>query len=259
MGFSDHRYSIEVKSDQAFDGSSQNGVVATGVLCRVYDAGTTTASTIYADNARTAKTNPISRSQFATDGGTIEFYSPNTSHTISVMCSDGSVGRFTVTPNTRAVSVISSGVQKLLVCQFGASDNTETDTGDDLPYKAWVQDCYIEVTAADSGETIDVGLLSTETAGDANGFLAAASVASTGIVANRTYTAGSNETYISAITYGALMGTSLAGSDAATDEGINDQKGHIVVGSNAVSVSYTGSAGSDTAAGFIYIPFIQLP
>lgn len=258
MSYNDNRYSIKVRSGASLDGVANNGALETGCLVRVYDAGTRTESTIYSDKVRTAKTNAITRSQFATDGG-IEFYSSASSHDIAVCYSDGTVARFSgVTPNTRTVVLDRSSVDKTLVIPFGASDNTETDTGIDLPYGVKVYDAFIEVETIDATETLDVGLLSSETAGDANGFLAAISVGTLGFVQPNTYTTGSNEIYLSASTLGALLVSKNTGADVAGDTGFVDYQGHFVTGTNAVSVTYTGSSGSDTAAGFIYLRFTHL-
>ncbi|MHC1597236.1 MAG: hypothetical protein ACXQT3_02855 [Methermicoccaceae archaeon] len=59
---------------------------------------------------------------------------------------------------------------------------SETDTSIDLPQYMVVRDCIIEVTTAVASSTIDVGLLSTESGGDADGFLDGESCASAGIV-----------------------------------------------------------------------------
>ena len=255
MGLGLKEYSIALKDQRSQDGFSGVGAITSGCLVFVYDAGTKTASTIYSNEIGTAKTAPISRSQFATDGK-IYFWSAASSHDIFVAHSDGSVAFYAgVAPEVHTLVLNRDGVEKVLIAPFGASDNTETDTGLDLPYGALVTDCQLFVTASDATETIDAGLLSSETAGDANGFRAAASVANTGWVAPAAFTAGSNETYISAVTYGALLGSFLAGSDVAGDVGNLLKIGHNVTGSNAVSLTYTGSSGSDTAAGYIYVHF----
>lgn len=60
-------------------------------------------------------------------------------------------------------------------------NTSETDTGIDLPQYLVVRDCVIEVTTAVASSTIDVGLLSTESGGDADGFLDGESCASAGM------------------------------------------------------------------------------
>ena len=75
-----------------------------------------------------------------------------------------------------------------LVVPFDAGDtdkwtvNTETDSGIDLPYNvATARAGSVRVLERDAGETITMGLLSSEPGGDADGFLTAVSVATLGV------------------------------------------------------------------------------
>jgi hypothetical protein len=54
------------------------------------------------------------------------------------------------------------------------------------------------------------------------------------------------------------MGKFTIGTDVDQDDGAFFLSGHIVTGTNGRSISYTGSAGSDTAAGYIYLPFYHV-
>lgn len=117
---------------------------------------------------------------------------------------------------------------------------TEKDTGFDLPSGAQVQSFPgLEVTAVDATETIDCGILSTEASGDADGFIALASVATLGSV--RISVANGADTL------GALLKVQdsiNAGDDAPAP--------HVVL-STSRSISYTTTAGSDTGKGFIHL------
>jgi len=155
---------------------------------------------------------------------------------------------------------------KVKVLSFGANAG-ENDTGWDLPAKAIVLDVIVVVETADAGETLDVGLLSTETGGDADGFLDGISLGSVGIVQgvlSITKTAGVNENYISAVscTRGVLlrMLEFELGSDVAGDHGFvaYERVPHYAGAVTAKSVSYTGSATIDTGAGKIYIIYADL-
>lgn len=65
-------------------------------------------------------------------------------------------------------------------------NTSETDTGVDLPAGVLVTGAIIQVTTAAASGTIDVGILSTESGGDADGFIDGASCAATGFtVLNR--------------------------------------------------------------------------
>lgn len=260
MAYQDHRYSIKVRSEAGLDGHSSDGDITSGCLYRVFDAGTGTESTLYADKERTAKTNIVSRTQFNTDEG-IEFYAAASSCDIFIADDKGNVGKFAgVTPNTRSITLNTTSPYKTMVAEF-ASDTSETDLGVDFPYGAHITRCFLEVITVDAGEDIAVGLLSTETGGDANGLLVTASVATAGLIDPIVLTVGSNVQYVSAIEYGALMyaGTEAndVGTDLATDVGLTYFPGHHVTGTNAVSLCYTASAGSDTGLGLIYCDFVQ--
>lgn len=126
-----------------------------------------------------------------------------------------------------------------------AGDATETNSGFDLPANAMVlPHAAIRVQTVDASETIDVGLLSSETAGDADGFLAAVSVATAGMAKGTLASAGQ--------TLGALLRVDESGGGVLVPEG------HVVTGSNATSITWTLSAGSDTAKGFIHLPVVLM-
>jgi len=155
---------------------------------------------------------------------------------------------------------------KVKVLSFGPNAG-ENDTGWDLPAKAIVLDVIVEVETADAGETLDVGLLSTETGGDADGFLDGISLGSVGIVQgvlSITKTGGVNENYISAVscTRGVLlrMLEFELGSDVAGDHGFvaYERVPHYAGAVAAKSISYTGSTTIDTGAGKIYIIYADL-
>jgi len=137
---------------------------------------------------------------------------------------------------------------------FSASDNTETTTYIELPADLLVNGSILDVATVDATETIDVGILSSEANGDADGFAAAVSVATAlKVRPSATVSTGSNEVYVSASTRGAfLVDTFTAGTDAATDVGTYVEKAYRCDGT-AKTVTYTGSAGSDTAAGKIWL------
>jgi hypothetical protein len=117
------------------------------------------------------------------------------------------------------------------------ASTAEQDTGWDLPADAIVTDVKVLVATAEATgatKTMHVGLLSSETGGDADGFAASISVAATGIkIPRATVTAG----VLSANTRGALLADYAVGTDAA-DRGIYVPKSHICNGT-AKSITYT--------------------
>jgi len=143
-----------------------------------------------------------------------------------------------------------------------ASDGTEQDSGWDLPDKAVVLDVFVDVTTAESTgstKTLDVGLLSSESGGDANGFLDGVSTASTGLVRGvPTITTGSNEVYFASTTRGVLLASLTAGSDAATDVGTYYEKPHLSDSVTAKSVSYTAGSAQTEFVGAIFVVYIEI-
>jgi hypothetical protein len=253
--FGDNKYEIQLKDARSFDATHDEGLITSGCLVFVYGAGTKTLATIYADGARTALANPITRAQFASDQG-IKFFGAASSYDLLINDDKGNTAsHLAVTPSVHLLPVNRSGVDKCLIFpMIFNSGGTEVDTGLDLPLDSLVYDARVEVVTVDSTETVDIGLLSTETAGDADGLVTAASVGTAGYPDMITATAGGNETYLSAVHYGALLGSFLAGSDVAGDVGTFLPKGKVVTGANAKSITYTPST-SDTFAGYGYVYF----
>lgn len=259
MGFRPSLYQISLLNQRSLNGHSSDGAITSGALVFIYTAGTKTLATIYSDEKMaTTKANPITRAQFATDG-MIQFYAAAASVDVFVALSDGSVARYSsVTPTTHVLPINTDGVDKCLVFPmvFEAS-GTETDTGLDLPKMAKVYDVALEVITVDATETVSIGLLSSETAGDADGLMLATSVAVAGFFQLWATTDGATEDFISAARAGALIGIGSVGTDGANDFGQPGGPGHIVTGSNATSVSYQPSS-SDTFAGYGYVFFRHL-
>lgn len=158
--------------------------------------------------------------------------------------------------------VVPNGDGLLLGIPFGASDDTETTTSIELPADMAVINAFIDVSALDATETIDVGLNEAvsggETGGDDNGFIAAASVAAVGkVFPNASVASGTHEEYFDACTIGALLQDGFtAGSDAVEDVGTFVRRPHVCDGT-AKTVTYKGSAASDTAAGTIWLALLH--
>lgn len=121
---------------------------------------------------------------------------------------------------------------------------TETDTGFNFSTGMVIRPFpSIYVVDVDATETMDVGLLSSEGGGDADGFIVGVSVATAGHV---------DPTFASTVTQGALLKVTATGAAAVIPES-------YVVGATAVSLTYTLTAGTDTATGFIQIPYVLAP
>jgi len=122
----------------------------------------------------------------------------------------------------------------------------EKDTSFDLPVKAVVKRVFVDVKTAEvtgATKTVDVGLLSSETNGDADGFLVAAVTSAIGVIP------------------GSLLGTDTLGALLKEDtngSSVFVPKDHIVLPSKAVSVTYTlGSAHTELVADIV-IEFLSL-
>lgn len=122
---------------------------------------------------------------------------------------------------------------------------SETDTGLDLPSGSIVRGVVVEVDTAVDSSSIDVGLLSTEASGDADGFLDGVSCASEGFVmlGNVDGTAANN-------TSGALLVESDIKSADGTALYYSVPTGHVCDGTT-VSISYTTT--DHAVAGYFYV------
>lgn len=246
---------------------------AGGSLTVVAAAGT--AKVAITDKDGVAATNPV-----VAVNGEFEFYLPdsvNSCDVYGISPSGHAVELSTVKPGGPNEIYIDKGRRnQILRIPFDIADTTaatETDTGHDLPAKCAVHPwgMGLDVTALDATEDIDVGLLSSESGGDADGFMDAVSTAALGLaLATVGFTVGASATYVDLtggdveFTYGLFMvgvGTKAAiseGSNADTDEGMYLLVDHLSDEVTAKSVTYTLSTGSDTAAGFINLPYTLL-
>lgn len=122
------------------------------------------------------------------------------------------------------------------------TDGAETDSSIDLPTPAVVTGIFLEVLTAEATggtKTLDVGLLSSESGGDADGFLDGASVAATGTVVP-IYTDGSE-------TGGALLRDDVGTTNYAP-----------VMHPVATAVSVTATAGSADFAELVANIYIRV-
>lgn len=157
-------------------------------------------------------------------------------------------------------------IKVLKIPVTGNLTGSEEDTGIDLPANSIILHnlVNVEVTAAEatgSTKTIDVGLLSSESGGDADGFIDGLSVASTGYKQPQpVVTVGSNETfYASAQIIGALFRAGfVAGTDVDGNFGLLALKNHLTAATTARSVSITSGSAFSEFRGNVYIPYIEV-
>ena len=120
------------------------------------------------------------------------------------------------------------------------AQTSETQTNFTLPANAIVKDVFLNVITVDATETVDVGTMGTSN--DPNGYLAAASLATAGLVYGSLADG--------AVTRGALLFEITEATTAAA------RMPDITAGGDPVS--YTCSAGSDTAVFDIIIEYVEV-
>lgn len=130
-------------------------------------------------------------------------------------------------------------IQKTAVIRCDAQ-TAETTTGFTLPTTAIVLDVYLNVITIDATETVDVGTAGTSN--DPNGFLAAASLATAGLVKPELVSTGQ--------TRGALLSEDEDGAGALVP--------CMCISAGGDPVTYTCSAGSDTAVFDIIIVYMEV-
>jgi hypothetical protein len=122
----------------------------------------------------------------------------------------------------------------------------EIDTGWDLPTNAVVQRVMLDITTAEATagtKTVDVGLLSSESGGDADGFLVAASTAAAKNV---------QPTLVPTATLGALL------KELSTGGAVHVPRWHSADSVTSKSVSYTLAGTHTELVGDIVILFIEM-
>lgn len=147
--------------------------------------------------------------------------------------------RYAGSSGTAAYAAKTKFIQRTATIRCDAQ-TSETETGFTLPDTAIVKDVFLNVITADATETVDVGTMGTSN--DPNGFLAGASLATEGLVYGSLADG--------AVTRGALLFEITEATTAAA------RKPCITAGGDPVS--YTCSAGSDTAVFDIIIDYYEV-
>lgn len=231
---------------QLMDRATGKAIIAAGGKCLVVTASGTGKRTILNAITFASATNPLTPTR-----GLISFAIDSTtpladSSDLYIMAPGGQfvVARGVKSGDPTEVWVDTRRREQTMILPFDITDTTaatETDTGFDfvagmilLPSPA------LYVSAIDATETIDVGLLSSESGGDADGIIDLASVGTLGTllaVASGTPTLGA-----------------LLRETVTADAGTTSARAPYIVAA-AVSVTYTLTTGSDTAKGFFEIPY----
>lgn len=236
-----HIYELQASNTRGWpDGPS---IMSSGGAFIVTVAGSPDKAVLYDAEALTPISNPVAMSR-----GKLRFATLATVLAVDIygFAPDGSfVAMRGVRPGAESeIFADSQAPHQCAVIPFHFSDftiNAEQDTGLDFPAGALVlPTTAARVTALDAGITMQLGLLASESGGDADGFMAAVSMANLGTVVPG----------LAAI-QGALLFENFA-----TTPAVRVPRSHPI--GTAVSISLTFSAGADTAAGFFYLPYIKL-
>jgi hypothetical protein len=145
------------------------------------------------------------------------------------------------------------------VLTFTGASTTEVDTSFDLPTSAIVHDIWAEVTTASTAAgTLTAGTLSSESGGDADGFIVSIGTSSTGILyPTFTHTEATSGDIITGNKRGVLLSAHATGTTDLGSWGFYAQKAYRTDSATAKSVSYTLNSTSGTA-GNIYIEYTEI-
>jgi hypothetical protein len=145
-----------------------------------------------------------------------------------------------------------------------AASTAEQDTGYDIPALARVRDITVLVqTASSAASTLQVGLLSSSSGGDADGFLNGVSTTGTGLKAGgqTTSTSGANGIFLVSNTYGVLLSTFTSGSTGTGtlgDCGLFVKKDHRSDSVTAKSITWTSNSTSTSLVADIFVHLTEL-
>jgi hypothetical protein len=227
-------------------------------VCNVLTAGDPAEITLYSDERGTSQANPLTISN-----GRIRFFtlSTITSVDLSIYTANGEAAFVQdVVRSDHRVLIDTDKLEQTLVIPWFFNNNVETDTGFTLIGDVLIKDIRLLVTTVDATETIDIGLDGTTT-NDPNGLVAAALTSAAGYVELKPQiTDGTNIDYVGSNYVGALLATSITGADAvATVGGWTKLETLIGAAETDANVTYTCSAGSDTAAGYMILHLMKIP
>jgi hypothetical protein len=247
--------------------------ITSGVTFQVLQRNSDTAETCYVKGSSTSLTNPVTTTNFAaatacddqvafrTDPGEtndlmVDLIVVDTAGGYTAFVEDFSEQVHTIVIDQRP-NVMHQGT---IWFNFAAGSATEIDTGIDFDYDTMIHDVRSETVTTDASATIDVGILSSGTNGDADGLLDGRLLTTAGYTADTgVITGGTTIDYSPDSTYGALLYTIVAGEDDDVAEGGGrTHLGHPVVSANEQSLTYTLSAGTDTGIGYIHYFFTRM-
>lgn len=236
-------------------------MIKTNVAYAVCDVATGTLATIY-DSGGVAKTNPVTTTVYATDGGMIDFYSAAATCLIQIVTDRTSTVLKSVpasmSPTARVgrrVMLRQEGVgPELLVWPFaltgvGGTSTDETSLGVAMPVGAvlngndppWIH-LY---TAASANMSAIIGLDSTESNGDADGLLTTRSFSIAGMLLPAGTAAADFADDFRGLLIGSVANSAFAG------------KQKIITVGEAQTLTITADTSVADAAGVVVVPYTK--
>ena len=243
--------------------------LTSGVTFKVLAVDSDTAETLYYYGGSTSLTNPVTTTSFASDTickDRVAFRVDPTDATsdryvdLIVVNTDGGYSTFVENFDKYQHTIVLDQRPNVVhqgTIWFGASSTSEIDTGIDFHADVFVQDVRVEVVTVASAISIDVGILSSGTGGDADGFRANVLLTTAGYVADTAFiTDGTNIDFVPASTYGVLLVTAITGSDVTASAGGKSIHGYLIDGTSTSSLTYTMN--STTGAGYLHYWFNRI-
>lgn len=228
-------------------------ITATGGVACITAADSAAKVALYNAAGATAS-NPV-----ALTNGLLEFYTQDTVASVDIYGQSpggrGFVQKGVVASGLNELFVDTFSYKGELIIPFALADTTtgtETDTGFDLPTNGLIDpnSLSVDVQTLESGKTIDVGILASESGGDADGFMDGLSLtAAVTVLPATTITTG----VLASNTYGVLVSDYTVGTNT-DDRGISQLKRYRCDGT-AKSISYTLASTVTVAKGFIRLGY----
>lgn len=261
------------------DGKMQLTRITSGITFQVLQRNSDTAETlyVYASKANTALTNPVTTANFESatvcndrvafrvdpteaNDRYVDLIVVNTAGGFTAFVEDFDKYNHAIVIDERP-NVLHHGM-----IWYSCAATTETDTGIDFAPDTFIHDVRTEVVTTSAG-TIDVGLLSSGTGGNAAGFLNDRAISVAGFTADTgVVTSGTSNDYVPATTYGALLYTAVTGANVPNSsaagvkrtDGGRSYLGHIITGSNETSLTYGCATTAGSGAGYIHYYFTRM-
>jgi len=263
-------YVYSWKGGMSSDGQPVLTRLTSGVTFKVLAIDSDTSETLYVYGSSTSLTNPVTTTNYASDTvckDMVRFRVDPTDATndryVDLIVVNATLGGFSVFVEnfdkyTHTIVIDERpGVVHHGLIWFGASSTSEINTGVTFLKDTFIHDVRVEVVTVASAISIDVGILSSGTGGDADGFRANVLLTTAGYVADTAIiTDGTNIDFVAASTYGVLLVTAITGSDATASAGGKSYMGYVIDGTSTGVMTYTMN--STTGAGYVHYFFTRM-